>query len=618
MEDLASALRILQVALGIGMVIFIHEAGHFIAARLCGVRVDVFSLGFGPRLIGWRRGPTMYQVAAVPLGGYVKMKGEEGFAAGSRPDSDDLQSKTVGQRFFIYSAGVIMNLLLGIVVFPLIFAHGVLFTQPLVGEIVPGSPAWEAGLEPGEEVLAVDDVEVFEWFHIAQAIALSDEDGAKLTLRNPDTGDVRHVVVEPRYDERLGLATIGIDSPVDPDGALFVLEDSPAWRAGQRADDRLLEVEGGLPGIGLYLQFRDALRSSETVRVRVQSADTGTERWLAIEPELEPGKTPLLGVRALVNRVAAMSLAPGLAALGLREDDRLLAVAGRPIYREGDLRRALLDASGEIVFEVQRGEERRRLSTPPLSSEEALALTDGIAVVADAQGTRVAVNAGGAARRAGMRDGDRIRSIAGVEVADWDGIIEGARRAAGLDGPAEVRVARGTVEAELGASEEALAFQVEPALMETPYYGVAFKPATYIFQADGVWNSFQVGVTCSWRMVQDLWLTLKKMLLGKVSSKNLGGIITISKISYGLSEQGMAKLLFFLCMLSINLAFLNVLPIPVLDGGHLFFLIVEKIKGSPVSERVMGYSQMVGLVLILSLMVYVTFNDIQRWFFPGG
>jgi regulator of sigma E protease len=69
-------------------------------------------------------------------------------------------------------------------------------------------------------------------------------------------------------------------------------------------------------------------------------------------------------------------------------------------------------------------------------------------------------------------------------------------------------------------------------------------------------------------------------------------------------------------MLSINLAFLNVLPIPVLDGGHLFFLLVEKIKGSPVSERVLGYSQMVGVVLIISLMVYVTFNDVVRWLLP--
>jgi len=88
-------------------------------------------------------------------------------------------------------------------------------------------------------------------------------------------------------------------------------------------------------------------------------------------------------------------------------------------------------------------------------------------------------------------------------------------------------------------------------------------------------------------------------------------------VSYSFSSEGLAKLLFFLCILSLNLAFINVLPIPVLDGGHLLFLLIEGIKGSPVSERVQGYSQMVGLVLIVSLMIFVTYNDLMRWVFTG-
>ena len=105
-------------------------------------------------------------------------------------------------------------------------------------------------------------------------------------------------------------------------------------------------------------------------------------------------------------------------------------------------------------------------------------------------------------------------------------------------------------------------------------------------------EALRADVLCSWRFVQDSWLTAKRMLLGQVSSKNLGGIITIGRASYSWAEAGLAKLFFFLCILSINLAFLNVLPIPVLDGGHLLFLLIEKIKGSPVSERVYGFSQM--------------------------
>ena len=134
-----------------------------------------------------------------------------------------------------------------------------------------------------------------------------------------------------------------------------------------------------------------------------------------------------------------------------------------------------------------------------------------------------------------------------------------------------------------------------------------------MYRATSVGEAVRVGFQSSWKFIVDAWTTIKRILLGQVSGENLGGIITIGAVSYSWASVGMAKLLFFLCMLSMNLAFLNVLPIPVLDGGHLLFLLIEKIKGSPVSERVLGYSQLVGIVLILSLMIYVTYNDLVRW-----
>ena len=130
-------------------------------------------------------------------------------------------------------------------------------------------------------------------------------------------------------------------------------------------------------------------------------------------------------------------------------------------------------------------------------------------------------------------------------------------------------------------------------------------------------EALKVGFQSSIGMLKDGWLTLKRMLLAEVSTKNLGGIISISYVSYSVAEAGLAKLFYFLCLLSVNLAFVNVLPIPLLDGGHLLFLLLEKIKGSPVSERIMGYSQMVGLVLLVGLMVYVTYNDLMRVVFRG-
>jgi len=115
-------------------------------------------------------------------------------------------------------------------------------------------------------------------------------------------------------------------------------------------------------------------------------------------------------------------------------------------------------------------------------------------------------------------------------------------------------------------------------------------------------------------MIKQLYVTMKRMVTGDVGAKNLGGIIRISQVSYQAAQRGPSWFLYLLAMLSLNLAFVNLLPIPVLDGGHLLFLLIERIKGSPVSVNVLNYSQVLGLVLVLALVVFVTYNDILRLF----
>src|SRR5690606_20732608 len=144
---MGDVLSILQVAIGIGFLTFIHELGHFLAARAAGITVETFSLGFGPRLIGFRKGATYYQLAAIPVGGYVRVAGED---LHGRPREGDLMSKSVGARAAFYSGGVVMNLLFALVAFPIVFAHGVDFQAPVIGEVQPGGAAWQAGLLPGD------------------------------------------------------------------------------------------------------------------------------------------------------------------------------------------------------------------------------------------------------------------------------------------------------------------------------------------------------------------------------------------------------------------------------------------------------------------------------------
>jgi regulator of sigma E protease len=603
--------RALQVVLGIGLVIFVHELGHYLAARVCKVRVETFSLGFGPRLLGMRVGPTYYQVALIPLGGFCRMAGEERRFDGLPPEPDELPAKSVGARFFIYSGGVLMNMAFGLIVFPILFQIGVPFTRPIVGEVLPGGAGWRANLPRGHEVVAVNGTEIFEFEHMYTEIALGDPVHATLRLRDPRTRAEKSYELTPEVDESEGLRTIGVlpDAERDEEGnvRITVAPDSPAWRAGLRADDRVVRAVNGIDGLDLRTQLDLLDRAGEPWVLEVRN-DSGV-REVRVAPELTAHMNPpRVGIAALQNRVLALRPSAAVQALGLAEEDRLLAVNGVPVLGLGDLLRGLLALQGPVHVRVLRGGEERELVGPVLTRAEALALADDVALAADEDATEIVVQPGEAAERAGLRSLDRVLEIDGTEVDGWASIRTLVERAGREERGAEFRVRR-------AGEYDHLTITVVPEARPVASYGLSLRQAEYIYRSESFGAALLFGARYSWRFLEDSWLTLQRMLTRDVSPKNVGGIITISAVSYSLTEAGWIKFFFFLCLVSINLAFLNVLPIPVLDGGHLFFLIIEKLKGSPVSNRVLGTSQAVGVVLLLSLMVYVTYNDLVRWVF---
>ncbi|MCZ6597900.1 MAG: site-2 protease family protein [Planctomycetota bacterium] len=624
MDSFLDISRALQVVFGIGLVIFVHELGHFIAARLCGVRVEVFSLGFGPRLFGLRRGATLYQVAVIPIGGYVRMAGEERRGDDLPPRSDDLAAKSVGARFFIYSGGVLMNVAFGLIVFPILFAYGVPFPPPVLGDPEPGGPAWHAGLVEGTEVIAVNGDSVYDFTQIPTEVALGGPDSVELLVREPGATGTRTIVLEPERNERAGFYTIGV-SPTLERGAsggyvLIVDPDSPAAAAGLEDGDRLLAVVGGLRGLSFLDNLALALASGAAVELEVADASgegARPTRIVQVVPKVsEVLSDPRVGIRPTLNHVAGIRDAGLVEPLGLRAGDRLLSVDGAPIQRLGDLRRALMAAAGSTArISVSRGDGRFDVGGPIESPEHALLIVDAIALVLDIESTRIIVNPDEPAALAGVVDGDRVLRVNGVPVKVWEDVQKLVGAAARRGERVELRVERLAAGSQSPPTYQVL--NLQPAQQPLMIYGLGLKEAQYIYRTSSVAEAIRVGATSSWKFVEDCWLTMKRMLRRDVSSEHLGGPIAIGKISYSFAKGGWAKLFFFLCMLSINLAFINVLPIPVLDGGHLMFLIIEKIKGSPVSDRVLGYSQMVGLVLILSLMVYVTYNDLVRWVFPS-
>ncbi|MCY2958594.1 MAG: RIP metalloprotease RseP [Planctomycetota bacterium] len=605
MDDLLlNIYRWALVAFGIGLVIFVHELGHFLAARWCKVRVETFSLGFGPKLLGWKRGPTTYQIAAVPLGGYVKMAGEEGPSDGGAPASDELPGKSVGQRFLIYSGGVLMNVAFALVVFPIILSVGVPFSEPIVGSTTPGSPAWHAGLQSGTRVESVNGNVVYSFLNIPNEVALGSPEETVLVVRDPGATNTRTVRLVPQWNEAIGAYSIGVNPAADAHGSIAVEKGSSAEKAGLVDGDRLVDVAGTSPGLTLDERLAKAARNGDVVRA---TFERGGRTFAAdIVPTPDPKlETQLLGVGPLVRRVVAVRDTPLARRSGLAKDDRILDADGMPLVRPYDFLERLEAARGPVSLRVERGGSALALTIPALAAGEAVQLAQDVAIGQDADSTLVAITPGSAAADAGLRDGDRIQRIDGKEVSTFAD-VQSAAKEAGKDKQKVLAldVVRGT---------ETLTVRVAPRAWRAPTYGFGVRDAQYVFRSDGPLDAVHAGFGLSWKFLEESWLTLKRILFRQVSGQNIGGIITIGVVSHSFVSDGIAKLFYFLCMLSMNLAFLNVLPIPVLDGGHLLFLGIEKLKGSPVSERIHGYSQLVGVVLIVSLMVYVTFNDVVRW-----
>jgi regulator of sigma E protease len=610
----ADIFNMLQVVLGIGLVIFVHEAGHFMAARWCGARVEVFSLGFGPKLFGWRRGDTLFQVAAVPLGGYVKVAGEYTDGTGSTPEPGTLGTLSVPQRFLYFSGGVIMNVVFALVALPLVMLAGLPALKPLVGAPTPGMPAWEAGLPPGTLILEVNGTEIVDFEHLVTAVALNGSDDARLLIQRPG-GDPEAITLTPSFDENLGFYRLGLPAGLSPDLNLVVDPLGPAAAAGLTSEDRLVAVVGQPSALRPEEQLRRAFAARAPVALLVQGPD-GAEREVLVEPTDTTVDVKRIGVGATSARIDAVRrtgpAAQLVERLGLEAGDRLVEIDGTPVWDVNSIRDALLGADPTEALTAKVRRDGVLLEVQAVSTVAPVLLMGDLAMAVIEDTSRVIVSPGSPAEAAGMLAGDQVVSVNGQATDTWPVMLETIQREVAAGRTLQLEVWRDTEGA--GPMDE-LDVELVAAPVTVPNYGVRLDAARTVLKADGLPAALSAGFGATQRFLVDVWLQLKKMLFSdEISTRNLGGIISISVISFDTASQGLPKLFFFLAILSINLAILNLLPIPILDGGHLLFLLIEGIKGSPVSERTFGYSQVVGMVMIMSLMVYVTYQDIVRWF----
>ncbi len=649
-----SIVATLLVVFGVGFLIFIHELGHFLLAKKAGVRVETFSIGFGPQLFRWERGGTVYQVAAIPLGGYVKMWGE----APGEADSGDpgaLGSKSVGWRFLIFSGGVFMNTLFAFIAFPLIFYVGMPFTAPEVGSVRPGSAAWKVGLQEGDQISNINGKKIQSFEVLATEAALAGEDGLLLQVQKQGEPS-REIRVHPEYDSDRGLMDLGVGPSYEIDWTLKVEEgENPARQAELQDGDVLVSMDMDGEDIGEKFQgFLNDLRfhpehwidaEGKPVRSIQLDVQRGSERLsVTLNPETkELGDRLFLGIAPSSTTVAALryrnpEFAAILQGLGLREGmvlSRFELQTGThsrwfPFHGKETFGKALEDIGAEesrrsVFLHFRRlGKGQKDFdSSAHAKVEIPAALLDGagrdafedsLAFKGDFRSGRLTVTPYGAAWTAGIRNGDRLLSLDGSRVRSWDRVMRIISKAKGKAVDVQWAPARPD-----GGFEAPITKRIRPQPLVIPVFGFSptIKPKMLLYQSSSFLESLSAGASNSVFQIRQLYVTLKRILGGSVSSKNIGGVISISVYTYEKAKGSWQKFLYFLAILSLNLAFINVLPIPVLDGGHLLFLLIEKIKGSPVSESVMTYAQYIGVALILSLVIYVTFNDIVRHILGG-
>ncbi|MFT4842418.1 MAG: regulator of sigma E protease [Planctomycetota bacterium] len=596
---------ILLAILGIGLLIFLHEGGHFIAARLAGVRVEVFSLGFGPRLGGFFWRGTDFRLSAVPFGGYVMVAGQDP-SDRRYSRSESLYSKSVGQRALFWSGGVIMNVLFALIVFPIVFGAGVNFEAPIAGTVPRGSAAWEAGIVPGERIVEVAGKQVYSFQNQMIEVALHGNRPVQLLVEGID-GEQRALTVEPQFDKDSGLYGLGLRPAFDATTAILTIDETgPAKTAGLATGDLVLSINGQSPA------EPGAIDGLGEIAITVQR--DGQELDFTLLPNASVKDVlPLIGVVPLAKRVTGIR--PGCALLdrlGLLRGDDVLAIDDQPLL-DSELDRILTGPAQMRWLVLRDGQEVKLAQTA--TADDRAQLVEHLALAPELS-LQVQPIEGGAAILAGVLPGDWFEAINGIALASWDD-LRSTVEAAG-NKPLKMRLRRpkpGVLLAGLNKpTGEIVELTILPKVTAFPEMGwkLEVAPKMIEIQAESFGEAVKLGTVCSLDLIKQMYVTLKRLVTGEVGAKNLGGIIRISQVSYQAAQRGPSWFWYFLALLSVNLAFVNVLPIPVLDGGHLMFLLIEKVKGSPVSTKVFGYSQVIGLVFVLLLVLFVTYNDILR------
>jgi len=653
---------ILQVALGLGFVIFVHELGHFLVAKACGVKCEKFFLGFdvgGLKLASFKWGETEYGIGALPLGGYVKMLGQddnpaaaaqEAHRARAALESGDLPpeptsgphpawdprsypAQSVPERMAIISAGVIMNVIFAMLMASWALGLGVREMTCELSSVRPGGAAWRAGLRTGDKITAIGGRKDPIFSDLRNGVTLGDAvKGVEFTIRRPADDSSRSVVLHPDTD--LGVPTVGVTSPFSLKLPADLADGLPgsAGRAEPplAAGDTIRAVDG--TPVKSYAELIAALSRDpyKPVQLTVDRAagKAGGDAAGSVAVELPPQRTRTTGLVMKPGSIRAVQDDSPAAAAGLKPGDRLVSIDGEPLGdplaldqrlrgMAGRKLRLAVDRAGTAVDVELEPRAVSWIEDPRWPSSPVSLAAIGAAL--GVESTVAAVEVGSPAAEAGVQPGDRVVRVSFVEPGQKepaaDSGLELSDKSPSWPYVTSVlqQVRPGTklrleLEPASAAAAERRRVEIEPREVDDQFVvdrGLVFEPVYEIVRARSVGDALAKGSGKALENLSLVYRFLHKLTSNQISPRLLGGPIEIAKQAGRSAEEGFSHFLLFLTMLSANLAVVNFLPIPVLDGGHMVFLVYEWIRGKPPSEGVVGVLSYLGLALILTLMMFV-------------
>jgi regulator of sigma E protease len=642
------------VALGLGFVIFIHELGHFLMAKWNGVKVEKFSIGFGPALFKFRWGETEYALSIIPLGGFVKMLGEGDEAnTHAEPTSDPraYSNQTVYARMGIISAGVIMNLILGAVCFVTVYGHGGMPVNPaMVQIVVAGTPAYDAGLKPGDEIVSINGRKDLDFLTMKRMTAFS---APKSTLhlevkRRGADAPVRIDVI-PRREPGGDMKTMGVAPAMD-----VTLNEPPFFPPAGFTGKAPESLKPGDKVIAMGPRGSDLTSVNDTFDIdELLSRDRATPLTVKVErPSEEPkGKSTMFevnlpvvpfvdfGMRLTPGPVVAVQDGSPAQKAGFHEGDQIVAVDGNRTFdpmRLPDMIREHADKP--LIVTVVRGKagsaETLKLEVTPdptptwvesVFTNEPLELS-GLGLAIDVTPRIAGVTPGSPAAKAGLKVGSTIQSVTVDKAPDPDDPKKTVSRTWTLEGKKKLswpgifsmiqRIPRQPVKFVVNGSETTIdVTPVAVADWPSPDRGLQFTALIRELPPMSAGAALRRGFEDTRDTITGIYAMLRGLITGEISGSSVGGPALIADMASQAARHGFITFISFIGMLSVNLAVINFLPVPPLDGGQMAFLVAEKIRGKPLPEKAMNLGMMTGLVLVLGLMVFVLTQDVIRYLF---